>query len=131
MSNQMWQAAAAHFTYRLIGSKGLLVGRTGDAAPDEWGIELSVSARGQWSKWEPFGATRKRTQSALRVAVVIHDVTIGGREFKPGQLVEQLIPCYYTELEAKSGDYCAYCGAFNGTHGEYRIGFDCCGCHSN
>jgi len=29
------------------------------------------------------------------------------------------------------GDYCLYCGAFNGPHGEDRIGFDCryCGCN--
>jgi hypothetical protein len=29
------------------------------------------------------------------------------------------------------GDYCLYCGAFNGPHSEDRVGFDCryCGCN--
>ncbi len=29
------------------------------------------------------------------------------------------------------GDYCCYCGAFNGPHSEDRVGFDCryCGCN--
>jgi hypothetical protein len=29
------------------------------------------------------------------------------------------------------GDYCGYCGAFNGPAGELRVGFDCHYCGSN
>jgi len=29
------------------------------------------------------------------------------------------------------GDYCSYCGAFNGPHGEDRVGWDCCYCGGN
>ncbi len=29
------------------------------------------------------------------------------------------------------GDYCSYCGAFNGPNGEQRIGWDCCCCGGN
>jgi hypothetical protein len=29
------------------------------------------------------------------------------------------------------GDYCSYCGAYNGPNGEQRIGWDCCYCGGN
>ena len=29
------------------------------------------------------------------------------------------------------GDYCGYCGAYNGLNGEWRCGFDCCLCGGN
>jgi len=29
------------------------------------------------------------------------------------------------------GDYCYYCGAWNGAEGEFRIGIDCCHCGGN
>jgi hypothetical protein len=43
-------------------------------------------------------------------------------------------PLYFktvTEHLCGNGDYCGYCGSFNGASGEYRTGYDCHSCQSN
>jgi hypothetical protein len=36
-----------------------------------------------------------------------------------------------TEYLCGDGDYCGYCGTFNGSNGESRVGYDCCLCGGN
>lgn len=47
---------------------------------------------------------------------------------------QDVLSGYYrsqTNFRCGDGDYCFYCGAFNGPHGEDRQGFDCAQCGSN
>lgn len=102
--------------------------------------EVGTFPIGEWSPWTPQGDGEVRSRPAGREwrytkkSPVIgrwgnSRLTLVGGDFC--DIIQN--PNYYSSFQGHKGpgDYCNYCGAFNGPEGELRNGYDCFHCGSN
>jgi hypothetical protein len=87
---------------------------------------------GNWSETIQYRDCSKRYQSGGETYLLLKEMQIG-KALYAGDF-SQISVGYYSEyvtLGHGPGDYCTYCGTWNGEYGEQRLGYDCCFCGSN
>lgn len=95
-------------------------------------VSRGIFPIGEWSEPLQHGQTVKRYRDAARLCRLLRPHRVGGTLYA-GDFC-RISHSYYTEVleeHCGPGDYCHYCGAFNGPNGEERHGWDCgyCGCN--
>lgn len=108
-------------------------------------LRKSITPIGNWYE-EWFGDILKRYRDAVSVWKVFEPFTISTYKiqdtYKFGVYEKIRIEGDFCRLEKRhesevvsfyngEGDYCLYCGGWNGSEGQYRMGWDCCHCGSN
>lgn len=87
---------------------------------------------GNWSEPRQIGQIIKRYRAAGESCKLLRPITIERTQYL-GDFCK-ITPGYFSETIEKlcgEGDYCHYCGEFNGPNGEKRLGWDCCYCGCN
>lgn len=119
-----------------------------DPKGEDFFYEVSTAPKGEWGPWEPFGDTDRRHRSATRTLLCVHPnarevsrkspfnsalVLDDESSLEVGSIVTCTVARYYSETDSKNvgHDFCAYCGADNGSSGELWVGYDCVQCGSN
>lgn len=113
-------------------------GKTWKEIDEDEGYDIVAVATGdtrpirEWGEPYRLKDVTRRHRDARETYKLLKPMQIGKALYAGDYCV--ISPNYYTENTEEHcghGDYCGYCGAFNGPQGEYRMGFDCynCGCN--
>lgn len=117
---------------------GAFTGRTWKEIDAEEKYRIYAVATGDtrpvrnWSEPIRYRHCSKRYRNGGETHLLIKEMRIGNKLYA-GDYCE-ISPGYYSELvemDHGEGDYCVYCGTFNGKDSEHRQGYDCYFCGSN